>query len=204
MDEFKRFFDECLSAETFNSVEGNSIFEDFRAEICKPSLNVKVQSAVTYRRQGHFDKAMSQISEVNRDQITSIRSIQSILAKITGEPYSEAVFEKFRQFEPFELGVSKADPVLILLSKLDHNTNPDFRNLRSRLRETELQHEDQTQYLSFLKRKYGEETHGAEIEETTINIGLSDDALLKLRLSIIERVISVIDEIVKKPPLRIG
>lgn len=141
-----------------------------------------------------------QISEVNRDQITSIRSIQSILAKITGEPYSEAVFEKFRQFEPFELGVSKADPVLILLSKLDHNTNPDFRNLRSRLRETELQHEDQTQYLSFLKRKYGEETHGAEIEETTINIGLSDDALLKLRLSIIERVISVIDEIVKNLP----
>lgn len=51
----------------------------FIDQIENPSLNLKVNDAISLRNKGHFNKAMLKISEGNRDQVIAIRKIQRIL-----------------------------------------------------------------------------------------------------------------------------
>jgi len=82
------------SEETPSSAEGISEIQSFREEIEKYSLNLKVHEALTFRNQGHFDKAMLNITEANRDQVVAIRKIQRLMGQVRGERYPEVVFEK--------------------------------------------------------------------------------------------------------------
>lgn len=80
------------------------------------TIGYKVATALNERKQGQFDKAMLNISEANRDQVLSIRAIQSIIDKICGTSRTEVIFEKFRQFHPFQIGLKNGKDVLELLS----------------------------------------------------------------------------------------
>lgn len=51
----------------------------FCEQLEKASLKQRVEDALSFRKQGHFDKAMLGISEVNRDQVTALRKIQALL-----------------------------------------------------------------------------------------------------------------------------
>ena len=79
------------------------------------TLGKKVAIATNQRSQGHFDKAMLNISEVNRDQVLSIREIQAIIDQAKGNLKTEVIFEKFRQFYPFQIGLTHGKDVLELL-----------------------------------------------------------------------------------------
>jgi tetrahydromethanopterin S-methyltransferase subunit H len=52
-----------------------SLVYDFLKSINNETLGMKVSIALNQRKQGHFDKAMLNISEANRDQVLAIREI---------------------------------------------------------------------------------------------------------------------------------
>jgi len=147
---------EHVSEEAQGSSEQLSEIQSFCEKIEKPSLNLKVHEALTFKKQGHFDKAMLNITEANRDQVIAIRKIQSLMGQVRGKRYPEVVFEKFRQFEPFEIGIADADAVLSILAGLGDEDNPQLKENRLKLHDYELR-----------KKTKGITSHSWRVVQTT-------------------------------------
>jgi hypothetical protein len=92
--------------------------------------------------------------------------IQNLLGQIRQEPYPEVTFEKFRQFEPFEIGISNADPVLTILAAL----SPRLKENRSNLHDFELQKADEEDYLSFLENRMNGGSESESAVKTVSNL----------------------------------
>jgi hypothetical protein len=156
----------------------------FREQLEKDSLNQRVADALLFRKQGHFDKAMLGISEVNRDQVTAVRRIQSLLAKVDDEPYPVPVFEKFRQQKPFEIGLLDATPALQLLSVLGGRNNPKISEAVSSLHDCEGRIRDESDYIDFLHRKGSSDSKLQKAEKDKTDLLLEADeiraAILKM------------------------
>lgn len=91
---------------------------DFLETINNDTLGRKVVIALNQRKQGHFDKAVLNISEANRDQVLAIREIQAILDKLAGRSKTEIILEKFRQTYPFQIGLTNGEEILGLLAEI--------------------------------------------------------------------------------------
>ncbi len=72
----------------------NETFQVLLDVVQTETLGNKVAIALNQKSQGHFDKAMLNISEANRDQVLSIREIQAIIDRVKGNHKTEVVFEK--------------------------------------------------------------------------------------------------------------
>ena len=101
------------------------------------TLGKKVAIAINQRSQGHFDKAMLNISEANRDQVLSIREIQAIIDRAKGKLKTEVVFEKYRQFYPFQIGLTHGEDVLELLSLIKDECDFDLEEFVADLHKNE-------------------------------------------------------------------
>ncbi|MBW2564994.1 MAG: hypothetical protein JRE29_13370 [Deltaproteobacteria bacterium] len=79
-----------------NGITGliGELFQNLLDVVQAETLGKKVAIALNQRSQGHFDKAMLNISEANRDQVLSIREIQAIIDRAKGKLKTEVVFEK--------------------------------------------------------------------------------------------------------------
>lgn len=125
----------------------------FQMQLKKDSLKQRVDDALLFRKQGHFDKAMLGISEVNRDQVTALRKIQSLLARVDDATYPVPVFDRFRQHKPLEIGLSDATPTLRLLGELNAQDNPGMSDAVSLFHELEGKIRDESGYIDFLQKK---------------------------------------------------
>ena len=200
MDSIERTVRAHLSEEARSSAEGLSAIQSFCEKIEKDSLNAKVNEALAFKSQGHFDKAMLNIAEANRDQVTAIREIQKLLGQARGEEYAEVVFEKFRQFEPFEIGISNADAVLSILSDLNDGDDPQLKENRLKLHDCELRKKDEEGYLSFLEDRLDDGSGSEEAVEARENILSLTRTLMEHRVRILEKILVAVVAALKKMP----
>lgn len=136
--------------------------QKFCEQIETPSLNVKVDDAIVLRDQGHFNKAMLNISEANRDQVISIRNIQRILYEVNGTDFKEVVFLKYRQFFPLEIGIENGDEVIMILDEKLAGHDVKILEIKREIHSYELQQKAESERLSFFERRFG---NGDEVDE---------------------------------------
>lgn len=191
---------EHLSQGAKNSAERLSEIQTFREKIEENSLNLKVHEALTLRKQGHLDKAILNISEANRDQVLAIRNIQRLMGQFRGEQYPEVVFEKFRQFEPFEIGISDADAVLSILADLDNEDDRQLGKYRLKLHDCELRKKDEEDYLSFLEGRLNQGSASEEVDKTRKNAVSLAHELAQHRNRILKKILVVVSEALKELP----
>lgn len=120
------YLKKALGEQTFETIFENSVSEShnyilylkaFRDSLTHPSLSFSFFKAKECRRQGNFNKAMLLVSELVRDHITSLRTIQNIFDQIHGNKQRQVVFKKFGQFEPLKVGLGNAPDVLLILEQ---------------------------------------------------------------------------------------
>lgn len=191
---------EHLSKDVQSSTEQHSEIMSFCGNIEEYSLNMKVQEALTFRKQGHFNHAMLNISEANRDQVIAIRRIQRLLGLVRGKEYPEVIFEKFRQFEPFEIGISDADAVLSILASVDEEGGPPHKENISKLHDHELKKKDEEDYLTFLENRLNEGSASEDIDKTQVNLASLAREMTELRSWILKKILVVVDEALKETP----
>lgn len=162
----------------------------FCEQLEKASLKQRVEDALSFRKQGHFDKAMLGISEVNRDQVTALRKIQALLGKVDDKSYPVPVFEKFRQQEPFEIGLSDAAPTLQLLDELNIEKPPEMGDAVSLFHELEAKISDESGYIEFLQKKGAE---ASELEKTEADRNVLLLEADEVRASILGTILRIVD-----------
>jgi hypothetical protein len=148
-------------------------------------LAAKVRSALTFRHQGHFDKAMLAMSEANRDQVLALRKIQSTLYGITGKHYPMVVFEKFRQLPPFEIGVADGDAVFAILDRINTVEDPTFAEARAKVHDVEAQIEEEGSFVTFLQRQPASTENAAELETAQATVRELEQTLATTRAKIL-------------------
>jgi hypothetical protein len=156
------------------------------------TIGYKVATALNQRKQGQFDKAMLNISEANRDQILSIRAIQSIIDKIKGSSKTEVIFEKFRQFYPFQIGLKNGKDVLELLSLIRHKCGFSLEEFVADLHKNEEMFDSLQQELNFYETRMKGRTSEDEINELKKNIENTTDRILKIKTSIVDCICGVV------------
>ena len=116
-DKFSEFDFEKLEITKCNKSSMNDLLKVINGE----TLGKKVKIAISLKKQGHFNRAMLNITEANRDQVIAIREIQGILDKLENRNKTEIVFENFRQSLPLQIGLSNGKDVLALLDRIENN-----------------------------------------------------------------------------------
>lgn len=162
----------------------------FREQLYRASLKQRVGDALSFRKQGRFDKAMLGISEVNRDQVTALRKIQTLLSRADNASYPVPVFEKFRQQEPFEIGLSDAAPTLQFLDEFSVQNIPELGKDVSMFHELEAKINDESGYIEFLKKKGAE---APELEKAEADRNVLRQEADAVRASILEKVLRAVD-----------
>ncbi len=81
------------------------------------SLAFKLYEAKECRQKGNFNKAMLMVSEIVRDHIISLRSIQNIIDATHKREERKVIFQKFRQWEPFEVGLTNGTDVIMIVDE---------------------------------------------------------------------------------------
>ena len=152
------------------------------------TLGKKVAIAINQRSQGHFDKAMLNISEANRDQVLSIREIQAIIDRAKSKLKTEVVFEKYRQFYPFQIGLKHGEDVLELLSLIKDKCEFDLAELVADLHKDEEMIAPIIEELNFYETKMKGRISEDEISELK-------KKGKKIKKRIFEKKISIIDNI---------
>jgi hypothetical protein len=131
----------------FNSPATKSV--DYTHELTRFTKSLKQRSlsfaffeAKESRQKGDFNKAMLMVSEVVRDHVTALRNLQKLFDELSGRKPKQVVFQKFRQFEPLEVGMENAPDVFRILNKF---VNP-WKSEKSELVTTYFELEKQVVY----------------------------------------------------------
>jgi len=114
----------------------------FTESLKQHSLSFAFFEAKESRQKGDFNKAMLMVSEVVRDHVTALRNIQNLFDELSGNEPRQVVFQKFRQFEPLEVGMENAPEVLRILNEF---VNP-WKSENSELIKKYLELEKQVDY----------------------------------------------------------
>ena len=156
------------------------------------TIGYKVATALNQRKQGQFDKSMLNISEVNRDQVLSIRAIQSIIDKICGTSKTEVIFKKFRQFYPFQIGLKNGKDVLELLSLIRHKCGFSLEEFVADLHKNEEMFDSLQQELNFYETRMKGRTSEDEINELKKSIQNTTEKIFQIKTSIVDCICGVV------------
>jgi hypothetical protein len=156
------------------------------------TIGYKVAIALDQRKQGQFDKAMLNISEANRDQVLSIRAIQSIIDKIRGTSKTEVIFKKFRQFYPFQIGLKNGKDVLELLSLIRHKCGFSLEEFVADLHKNEEMFDSLQQELIFYETRMKGRTSEDEINELKKSIQNTTEKIFQIKTSIVDCICEVV------------
>lgn len=133
-----------------------SSVDHFLKVINSETLGKKVSTAISSKKQGHFNQAMLNLAEANRDQIIAIREIHGILDKLEDRNKTEIVFENFRQTLPLQIGLSNGKDVLELLERIRNNFKYNLSEKSNELHQAEeefdVMHEE---FILFQERMKG-------------------------------------------------
>ncbi|MCK5467882.1 MAG: hypothetical protein KAI99_05230 [Cyclobacteriaceae bacterium] len=168
------------------------LLQDLIEIIREDTLGYKVTTALNQRKQGHFDKVMLNISEVNRDQVLSIRAIQSIIDKIKGTSKTEVIFGKFRQFYPLQIGLKNGKDVLELLSLIRLKCGFSLEEFVADLHKNEGMFDSLQQELNFYETRMKGRTSENEINELKNNIENTTERIFEIKTSIVDCICGVV------------
>ena len=167
----------------------------FLAKVEAPTLAAKVRSALIFRQQGHFDKAMLAMSEANRDQVLALRKIHSTVSGVTGMHYPMVVFEKFRQQPPFEIGVADGDAVFGILDRLGAQGSPALDEARAKLHDIESQIDEESSFVTFLERQSARDRSTTEHETAKAKVQDLQRTLAAMRVDILNQIFEVTKDV---------
>ena len=165
--------------------ELNNVFEE-------GTLGHKVQIAINQKKQGHFDKAMLNIAEANRDQVLSIRKIQSILDNIKSNSKTEIIFEKYRQVHPFQIGLVNGKDVLELLSLVKNQCDFNMEEKIADLHRNEKLVDPIREELQFCETRMKGQLPENEIHELMGNLETLKTRIFEIKTSILDCICKVI------------
>jgi hypothetical protein len=152
----------------------------------------KVAIAINQRSQGHFDKAMLNISEANRVQVLSIREIQAIIDRAKAKLKTEVVFEKYRQFYPFQIGLTHGEDVLELLSLIKDECDFDLEELVADLHKNEEMVAPIIEELNFYETKMKGRISEDEISELKKKVKKITKKIFEKKTSIIDNTSGIV------------
>ena len=177
-----------------NGINGTNdeVFQSLIEVVQAETLGKKVAIALNQKSQGHFDKAMLNISEANRDQVLSIREIQSIVDEVNDNIKTEVVFEKYRQFYPFQIGLTNGGDVLDLLGLIKHQCDFDLTEFVADLHNNEEMIDPIIDELKFFETKMKGRISEGEIIELKKKIVKIEQRIFKRKASIIDSISGVI------------
>ena len=167
---------------------------DFFQLINQETLGTKVSIALSQRQQGHFDKAMLNMSEANRDQVIAIREIQLILDKLTGRNKTEVIFEKYRQIFPFQIGLTNGEEILNLLILIQSGFNGKYTITVSELHNNEKKLTSLIEEFTFFSERTKGRIPEKEIEDMQKNISDLSAVIFSFKEMIINNIVSVIEQ----------
>jgi len=170
----------------------DEIFQIFLEVAQAETLGKKVAIALNQRSQGHFDKAILNISEANRDQVLSIRKIQAILDEVKGNNKTQVVFDKYRQFYPFQIGLTHGEDVLNLLSLIHAECELDLENIVADLHNNENMISPLIEELKFFENKMKGRISEDEIKKLKEKVGKIEERIFEKKTSIIDSIGHVI------------
>lgn len=170
------------------------LFQDLINVVREETFGNKVAKALNQRKQGHFDKAMLTLSEVNRDQVISIRAIQSIIDKIKGVSPTEVIFEKYRQFYPFQIGLKNGEDVLELLSIIKLGSDCTFDEFVTDLHKNEEMVDSMLEELKFYETRMKGRISEEDVNQLKRNIENITKKVFEIKTSLIDCVCGVVQE----------
>jgi len=155
------------------------------------TVGEKVSTALTQRHQGHFDKAMLNISEANRDQVIAIREAQFILDKLAGRTNTEVIFEKYRQTIPFQIGVTNGEEVLNIVSLIQSAVTDSSITL-SELHENEVKLQSLNEEFTFISERMKDRLSETEIEAMKNELSELSSAIFSMKEMVVHEIFSII------------
>ena len=171
---------------------GEILIQDLIEVVREDTIGYKVATALNQRKQGRLDKAMLIISQANRDQVLSIRAIQSIIDKIKSTSKTEVIFEKFRQFYPFQIGLKNGKDVLELLNLIRHKCCFNLEKLIADLHQKEEIFDSLQKELNFYETRMKGRTSESENNELMKNVENTTERIFKIKTSIVECIYEVV------------
>jgi len=171
-----------------------SLVYDFLKLINNETLGVKVSRSLNQRKQGHFDQAMLNISEVNRDQVLAIRQIQGILDKLESRGKTEIIFEKYRQIFPFQIGLTNGEEILDLLTQIELLFVGKFQAIANDLYDNEEEVGLFYEELNFLEERMKGKIPQKELDIMRNNILIMVDKIQSTKKIIINNIVNYISE----------
>jgi hypothetical protein len=181
--------------QTDKTADTSSDLKLFCAKVEAPTLAAKVRAALTFRQQGHFDRAMLVMSEANRDQVLALRKIHSTLSSVTGMNYPMVVFEKFRQQPPFEIDVADGDAVFGVLDRLDAQESPALDRARTKLHDLEAKIDEESSFVTFLESQTARDRNTAEHEAAKTKVQDLERTLAAMRVEILNQIFAVTKDV---------
>ena len=170
----------------------NEIFQVLLDIVQAETLGKKVAIALNQKSQGHFDKAMLNISETNRDQVLSIREIQAILDQVKGNYKTEVVFEKYKQLYPFQIGLKHGEDVLNLLSLIKGEGDLEFEAIVADLHKKEEMKTPIIEELLFFETKMKGRISEDEISELKTKAHNINNRIFEIKSSLIDSISRVV------------
>jgi len=167
---------------------------DFLHLINKETLAGKVSRSLSQRKQGHFDRAMLSISEVNRDHVLAIREAQEILDKLKNRDKTEIAFEKYRQFFPFQIGITNGDEILNLLTHIKLLFNDEFPSIVNNLHDNEMKVGLLNDELDFFEKRMEGLATQKELDALRNNISILVKDIQLAKKLIINNIVNGISE----------
>ncbi len=189
----KNILGTVLKNNGFVGVEDTSI-QELLTTVQAGTLGNKVGAAMYQKKQGHFDQAMLNISEANRDHVFSIRKIRSILDEIEGVPPTEVIFEKYRQFFPFQIGLINSKDVLELLGFIKHGCDFDLEERILDLHKNEKMIGPLLEELHFYETRMKGRISDDDMNALTYTIETSKTRIFEMKMSLIESIGGVVRE----------
>ena len=164
----------------------SSVISDFLKLINNETLGMKVLNAINQSKQGHFNKAMLNISGANRDQVLAIREIQSILDELKGEIKTKIIFDKYRQKFPFQIGIANGEEFLSLLDKIKSLFCNELAKIIGELHQNEEKLSTLNEELNFFEERVIGKISEQELDELRKNILLLVRCIVSTKKLIIE------------------
>lgn len=162
-----------------------TVVSDFLKSINNATLGNKVASAINHRKQGHFNKAMLNMTEANRDQVIAIRKIQAILDEINGRDKTEVILEKFRQQYPFQMGLVNGEEVLNLLKQIKSVLGDEFPQMQNELYQNEEKLSSLHEELNFIEERIQGKISEHELDVLNENISSLSEKISSTKIFLI-------------------
>jgi len=162
------------------------------------SLAAIVQLALDRRKQGRIDQSIRLMTQANRTQLDAIEDIQRVIDTMTGRQTGQVVFAKYRQFQPFEMGIENGEGVLALLDDFAGMEAIDPDRIRADLHEMEARETAEGERLAFFERRFDDGSEDDEIAEIRRGLQAVGRDIVLLKHKILEAVFTVVAVITSK------